>query len=117
MQGERLMGEFTKSYLPKGDSNFLFLGFALNDCLVEADPRAARYVRAVHRTALELAVRNCFGADFGGFWLLQDQIAQLCKLAEHYPPNESLHVALAVEAYLRTQVGPVFRLALACEQG
>ena len=39
-----------------------FLGFALSDCTVNLNDSAAKYLRAVHRTALELAVQNQFGA-------------------------------------------------------
>ena len=81
-----------------------FAGFALNDCLVQADPQTEKYLRRVIRTALELAVYNRFGADVGGFWLMTSQIAQLRKLPEYYSPAEAPLVANAVEVYLRAQL-------------
>lgn len=98
------MREFTEFDTHEADPNIHFLGFALSDCRVDADLDSARYLRAVHRTALELAVRNCFGVDVGGFWLLEDQIAQLRRLPGCYPPNEALNVTRAVEAYLQAQL-------------
>lgn len=86
-------------------SNVSFLGFALSDCLVEVDDRLTKYVRAVHRTSLELATQNRFGAEIGGFWLMQDQIAQLRKLSECYPANEAPLVEKVIEVYLKAQVG------------
>jgi hypothetical protein len=83
------------------------IGFALNDCVVDIDDKAARYLRAVHRTALELAVQNQFGAEIGGFWLMQQQVQQLRRLPEYYPANETLLVKRAVEAYLRAQIPDV----------
>jgi hypothetical protein len=53
----------------------------------------------VHRTALDLSVANQFGTELGGFWLLNDQVEELRKLADYYPPNEVKDVARAVEAY------------------
>lgn len=79
------------------------LGFALADCVVEIDRAAAKYLRAVHRTALELATLNCFGAEIGGFWLMQEQLTQLRKLPDFYPTPESQLVARAVEAYIEAQ--------------
>ncbi len=79
------------------------LGFALTDCVVEIDRPAAKYLRAVHRTALELATPNCFGAEIGGFWLMQEQLNQLRKLPDFYPLPEAQSVARAVEAYIRAQ--------------
>lgn len=81
-----------------------FVGFALSDCVVETDRDAARYLRAVHRTALELAVPSRFGLEVGGFWLLQEQVDQLRQLPKFYPPNEAPHVVRAVEAFLRAQL-------------
>ena len=46
------------------------VGFALGECVVDLDTQSAKYLRAVHRTALELAIQNQFGAEIGGFWLL-----------------------------------------------
>ena len=82
----------------------VFAGFALGDCLVQADPQTEKYLRRVIRTALELAVYNRFGADVGGFWLMRPQIAQLRKLPEYYSPAEAPLVANAVEVYLRAQL-------------
>ena len=81
-----------------------FLGFALSDCTVETTAGAAKYLRAVHRTALELAVQNQFGAAVGGFWLLKEQIAQLRKLPLYYSAEESPLVRSAVEDYLSAQI-------------
>ena len=80
------------------------IGFVLSDCVVEVDEAAAKYLRAVHRTALELAVQNQFGAEIGGFWLMAEQIGQLRRLPEYYPANESQLVARAVDAYLHAQM-------------
>ena len=82
----------------------VFLGFALSACTVTINNQSAKYLRAVHRTALELAVQNQFGAEVGGFWLLADQIAQLRKLPECYAANEAPLVRSAIEAYLSAQL-------------
>lgn len=82
----------------------VFAGFALSDCLVQADPQTEKYLRRVIRTALELAVYNRFGADVGGFWLMADQIAELRKLPDYYSPDEAPIVARAVEMYLQAQL-------------
>jgi len=81
-----------------------FLGFALSECTVEVEPQSAKYLRAIHRTALELAVHNRFGLEVGGFWLTKDQITQLRTLSEYYPLNEAPFVAHAIEAYLHAQL-------------
>ena len=81
-----------------------FVGFALNDCTVRVNNTAAKYMRVVHRIALELAVPNQFGAEVGGFWLLSDQIEQLRKLPLYYSNTEAPSVNAAVEAYLAAQV-------------
>lgn len=86
-----------------GTPDVSLLGFALTDCVVEIDRASAKYLRAVHRTALELATPNCFGAEIGGFWLMQDQLNQLRKLPDFYPSPEAPLVARAVEAYWRAQ--------------
>jgi hypothetical protein len=78
--------------------------FALSDCVVELESHAAKYLRAVHRTALELAIPNLFGAELGGFWLQADQIEQLRKLPACYPATEMKLVAEAVQAYLIAQM-------------
>jgi hypothetical protein len=92
----------------KKESDLSFVAFALSDCLVETDPRAAKYLRAVHRTALELAVPNCFGVNVGGFWLMKEQIAQLRTLPDHYPRIEAPCAARAVNAYLRAQLRELY---------
>ena len=81
-----------------------FLGFALSDCTVDIAPASAKYLRVVHGTALELAVHNQFGAEFGGFWLLGPQIVQLRRLPEYYSPDEAPQVEFAIEAYLAAQI-------------
>lgn len=86
------------------ESDVSFAGFALNECTVDTDRDSARYIRAVHRTALELAIHNRFGFEVGGFWLLPEQIDQLRRLPDFYPPNEAPHVMRAVEAFLRAQL-------------
>lgn len=80
-----------------------FVGFALSDCTVKTTPAIAKYLRVVHRTALELAVQNQFGAEVGGFWLLADQIAQLRKLPLYYSRDEAPLVQAAIDAYLAAQ--------------
>lgn len=77
--------------------------FALTDCVVHLESQSAKYLRAVHRTALELAVPNLFGSELGGFWLKPDQVDQLRRLADCYPADESRFVRRAVEAYLMAQ--------------
>ena len=77
--------------------------FALTDCVVHIESPSAKYLRAVHRTALELAVPNLFGSELGGFWLKPDQVEQLRRLADCYPADESRFVRRAVEAYLVAQ--------------
>jgi hypothetical protein len=85
------------------ESEVIFLGFALSDCVVEIDKEAAKYLRAVHRTALELAIPNRFGIEVGGFWLMPEQLAQLRKLPECYSQLEAPFVERAIEAYLAAQ--------------
>lgn len=84
------------------------VGFALGNCLVEISPRLEKYLRIVHRTALELAVQNQFGVEVGGFWLMSDQIAQLRRLPEYYTGEEATNVGLAVEAYLLAQLKEIY---------
>lgn len=96
--------------LIKVESDVTFLGFALSDCTVELDPQAAKYLSPVNRTALELATHNQFGSEIGGFWLMQDQIAQLRNLPAYYSPKEAPFVAHAVEAYLRAQLPEFYSL-------
>lgn len=80
-----------------------FCAFALSDCVVHVQPDSAKYMRAVHRTALELAIPNLFGLEIGGYWLTPDQINQLRKLPECYPANEINFVRDAIEAFLLAQ--------------
>jgi len=80
-----------------------FCAFALSDCVVHVQPDSAKYLRAVHRTALELAIPNLFGCEIGGYWLTPDQINQLRKLPECYPANEVDLVRDAIEAFLVVQ--------------
>jgi hypothetical protein len=86
------------------ESELEFLGFALGDCVVDLEAAPAKYLRVVHGTALELAVHNQFGAEFGGFWLLSPQISQLRRLPEYYSPDEAALVEYAIEAYLAAQI-------------
>ena len=88
----------TESCENEGRSEVEFVAFALGDCVVDVEQKSAKYLRPVHRTALELAIHNRFGAEIGGFWLMPDQIDQLKKLPEYYPINEAPFVARAVEA-------------------
>lgn len=81
-----------------------FFGFALTECVIQADPQTEKYLRRVIRTAFELAVYNRFGAEIGGFWLMTEQIEQLRRLPEYYSPAEASFVAHAVEAYLQAQL-------------
>ena len=85
--------------------------FALTDCTIEIQSQSAKYLRAVHRTALELAVQNLYGAELGGFWLKADQIDQLRRLPDCYPANEHELVREAVEAYLLAQTNQLKRFA------
>jgi hypothetical protein len=98
----------TAAQLAKDQSDLCFVAFALGDCTVKIDAQAAKYLRAVHRTALELAVPNYFGASVGGFWLTKEQIARLRALPEHYPANEAPDAARAVNAYLQAQLQELY---------
>jgi hypothetical protein len=84
-------------------SDITVCAFALTDCTIEIESHSAKYLRAVHRTALELAVPNLFGSEIGGFWLKQAQVDQLRKLPDCYPANEIDFARRAVEAYLLAQ--------------
>jgi hypothetical protein len=86
------------------EPELVFLGFALSDCTVEIDSPLVKYVRAVHRTALELAIPNRFGLEIGGFWLTTEQIMQLRGLPKYYPANEACFVEKAIEEYLKAQL-------------
>jgi hypothetical protein len=85
-------------------SELEFLGFALGDCTVKLSDKEVKYLRLVHRTALELAVQNHFGAEVGGFWLMADQIEQLRKLSSYYSTEEAVLVRKTIEAYLAAQM-------------
>ena len=84
-------------------SDLSLCAFALTDCIVHIESHSAKYLRAVHRTALELAIPNLFGLEIGGFWLKPDQIDQLRQLPDCYPANEIDLVRQAVETYLQAQ--------------
>ena len=86
-----------------GRADVMLCAFALTDCVVHIESHSAKYLRAVHRTALELALPNLFGSEIGGFWLKPAQIDQLRKLPDCYPANEINFVRRAVEAYLSAQ--------------
>ena len=86
------------------ESDVTFLGFALSECLIKADPQSEKYLQRVIRTALELSVYNRFGSEVGGFWLMTEQIEQLRKLPEYYAPAEAVFVANAVELFLQAQL-------------
>ena len=79
------------------------IGFALTDCVVQIESKSAKYLRAVHSTALELAIPNLFGLEVGGYWITADQVNQLRKLPDCYPANEINFVRRAVESYLLAQ--------------
>jgi hypothetical protein len=96
--------------VPNSLSNVKLCAFALTDCVVHIESQSARYLRAVHRTALELAVPNLFGSELGGFWLKPDQVDQLRKLPDCYPATEIEFVRRAVEAYLQAQTETLFVL-------
>lgn len=89
---------------PLSENEVELIGFALGNCVVEINPAFEKYLRVVHRTALELAVQNQFGVEVGGFWLLDDQIAQLRRLPEYYSVEEAAKVSVAVESYLNAQL-------------
>jgi hypothetical protein len=99
-----VLPDTTAKQLVNRSPELVFLAFALTECIVKVDTRSAKYLRAVHRTALELAVQNRFGVEIGGFWLTIDQITQLRTLSNYYPSNESPLVAQAIEAYLVAQL-------------
>lgn len=92
-------------------SGVTLCAFALTDCVVHIEPQSAKYLRAVHRTALELAVPNLFGAELGGFWLKADQIYQLRRLPDCYPATEIEFVRRAIDAYLLAQTDQLQRFA------
>ncbi len=89
--------------LQSNTADVSLFAFALTDCVVEIEHQSAKYLRAVHRTALELAVPNLFGPYIGGYWLTPTQLEQLRMLPECYSPNESRFVKRAVEVYLAAQ--------------
>lgn len=85
------------------DPEVSFIGFELSDCVLNLDPERIKYLRAIHRTALELAIPNRFGIEAGGFWLTTDQIEELRGFSDHYPPSEAETVADVIEIYLAAQ--------------
>jgi hypothetical protein len=85
------------------ESEVSFVGFELGECVLNLNPGQTKYLRAVHRTALELAIPNRFGVEAGGFWLTTDQISELRRLPDHYPPIEARAVAEIIELYLTAQ--------------
>jgi hypothetical protein len=89
--------------LTSNASDVILCAFALSDCVVHVDSQIAKYLRAVHRTALELAVPNLFGLEIGGYWLTSAQIDQLRKLPDCYPSSEISFVRRAVDSYLLAQ--------------
>src|SRR5688572_15572922 len=89
--------------LESNTADVSLFAFALTDCVVEIEPQSAKYLRAVHRTALELAVPNLFGPHIGGYWLTPTQLEQLRLLPECYPPPEIEFVRCAIEAYVLAQ--------------
>lgn len=89
--------------LQNNTPDVMLCAFALADCVVHVDSQIAKYLRAVHRTALELAVPNLFGLEIGGYWLTSDQINQLRRLPDCYPSNEIDFVRRAVDSYLLAQ--------------
>jgi hypothetical protein len=106
--------------MPKSEEENLktdvtFFGFALHECVVEVDQNSVKYLRPIHRSALELSVHNRFGSEIGGFWLTPEQIDQLRKLANYYPASEAPFVANAIEAYLRAQLHELYFLSKTAE--
>jgi hypothetical protein len=97
-------------YLQSNLADVSLCAFALTDCIVEIESHSARYLRAVHRTALELAVPNLYGPQIGGYWLTPVQLEQLRMLPECYPSSESKFVRHAVESYLFAQTNELQRL-------
>jgi hypothetical protein len=93
-------------------SDLELCAFALTDCIVHIESHSAKYLRAVHRTALELAVPNLFGSEIGGFWLKPDQVEQLRRLPDCYPVNETSFVRRAVEVYLVAQTEEIDWIAV-----
>ena len=94
------------------ESEISLIGFELADCEVKLDAISVKYLRAVHRTALELAIPNRFGLEAGGFWLTKEQIEQLRRLPDYYPPGEATAVAQTVEAYLKAQLRDFYAPAI-----
>jgi hypothetical protein len=97
-----MLSDANDDHLQNVEPEISLIGFELADCEVKLDPESIRYLRAVHRTALELAIPNRFGLEAGGFWLTNEQIEQLRRLPDYYPPDETATVAQIVEAYLKT---------------
>ncbi len=94
----------------QAESEVELVGFALSDCTVNINEASAKYLRVVHRTALELAVQNQFGAEVGGFWLMSAQIDQLRRLPLYYSDAEASLVRSAIEAYLAAQLDRFYQI-------
>jgi hypothetical protein len=107
---EKSAKKMTESCRNQGRPEVEFVAFALGDCIVDVEQNSAKYLRPVHRTALELAIHNHFGTEIGGFWLMAEQIDQLRRLADCYPANESPFVTRAIEAYLRAQLPELYSI-------
>ncbi len=99
-----MLNDLNNDQLQKNETELNLVGFELTDCEVKLAAVSVKYLRAVHRTALELAIPNRFGLEAGGFWLTNEQIAQLRRLPDYYPPAEAAAVAQTVEAYLKAQL-------------
>jgi hypothetical protein len=89
--------------LPSNAADVSLFAFALTDCVVEIETQSAKYLRAVHRTALELAVPNLFGPHIGGYWLTPTQVEQLRMLPDYYSSAEVPFVRSAIETYVLAQ--------------
>jgi len=98
-------------------ANVDLCAFALTDCVIHIESQSAKYLRAVRRTALELAVPNLFGLEIGGYWLKPDQVEQLRKLPDCYSANEISFARQAVEAYLLAQTEGLECLPMTCSDG
>ena len=86
------------------DSDVELVGFTIDECIVNIPESAAKYLRVVHRIALELSVQNRFGPDIGGYWLMPAEIKQLRTLPSYYPASESSLVQSAIDAYIKAQL-------------
>jgi len=98
------------------ESEISLIGFELADCEVKLAAVSVKYLRAVHRTALELAIPNRFGLEAGGFWLTNEQVEQLRRLPDYYPPGEAAVVAQTVEIYLKAQLKDFYAATIAVNE-